>query len=258
MRRADEQVLRQPLHRPHMILGHHHPADPPAGHAEILGERVDHIDVIADLQRRDGPVGVMQAMVNLIRDKADPARGRRLDQGSQCRPVQHRAGRIAGRGHDQPAQIQSRQIRRHRLQAVRLPAGDPHRHQIQRLQDLAVRRITRLAQPDPVPAIKQRGERQQKRARRPRGHNDPRRIKLHPIPAPVEPGDPGPQRRQAQRHRIAQGRVQCRRHRGPCPGRRPGSGLADFHMNDMTARSFGGPCRLDHIHHNEGIHLAPS
>ena len=55
VRRADEQVLHQPLDPPDVRLRHHHPADPPAGHREVLRERVDHIDLVRDLERRDRP-----------------------------------------------------------------------------------------------------------------------------------------------------------------------------------------------------------
>ena len=41
MGRADEHVLRQPLDPAHMVLGHDHPADAPAGHGEVLREGVD-------------------------------------------------------------------------------------------------------------------------------------------------------------------------------------------------------------------------
>ena len=35
-RRRDEEVLRQPLHCPREVIGHNHPAEPPAGHREIF------------------------------------------------------------------------------------------------------------------------------------------------------------------------------------------------------------------------------
>jgi len=40
VRGADEQVLRQALHRAHQVLGQDQPADAPAGHAEVFGETV--------------------------------------------------------------------------------------------------------------------------------------------------------------------------------------------------------------------------
>ena len=38
------------------------------------------------------------------------------------------------------------------------------------------------------------------------------------------------------------------------------AGLADFHMDDMLTCEASGqhPRGLDHIHHNESIHLPPS
>ena len=41
-RHRDGEILLQPLDRPHQRLRHHHPADAPAGHAEIFRERIDH------------------------------------------------------------------------------------------------------------------------------------------------------------------------------------------------------------------------
>ena len=71
VRRADEQVLHQPLDAADVRLRHHHPADAPAGHREVLGEGVDDVDLVADLQRRDRAGAVVQAVVDLVGDEAD-------------------------------------------------------------------------------------------------------------------------------------------------------------------------------------------
>jgi hypothetical protein len=51
---ADEQVLREPLDHGHQRLGHHHPAQAPAGHVEVLGEAVDADDVVVRSPARCG------------------------------------------------------------------------------------------------------------------------------------------------------------------------------------------------------------
>ena len=48
----DEQVLRQLLEVAHRALGQHHPAQPPAGHAEVLGEAVDQHHLAGQPARR--------------------------------------------------------------------------------------------------------------------------------------------------------------------------------------------------------------
>ena len=49
----------------------------PAGHREVLGEGVDDVDLVGDLQRRDRARAVLDAVVDLVRDEGDAAlRGR--------------------------------------------------------------------------------------------------------------------------------------------------------------------------------------
>jgi hypothetical protein len=55
VRRADVQVLLQPLDRVAQVLWHHHPAEPPTGHAEVLAEAVHHDGVARGMPARWGP-----------------------------------------------------------------------------------------------------------------------------------------------------------------------------------------------------------
>ena len=70
-RGGDEQVLLQHLGAPHQVLGQHHPADAPAGHAVVFGERVDDDGIVADLQRRRLFRAIGQAVIDLVGDQRD-------------------------------------------------------------------------------------------------------------------------------------------------------------------------------------------
>ena len=259
MRGADEQVLRQPLDRADVILRHHHPADAPPRHAEILAERIHHIDVIAQFQRRHGARAMMQPVIDLVRHEPQAPVARKAHQIAQRVPAQHRPRRIARRGYDQPLQVQPGEIGRNRLQPVLRPRLNADRHQRQRLQDLTIAWIAGLAQPHPVARIEKGRERQHERPRRPRRDHDTARVQIDPVPAPVQRRDPRPQRRQAQRHRIAQRRaLQVLRQCGAGPGRGGRCGLAHLHMDDVPPRRLGPLRGLDHIHHDEGINRAPA
>jgi len=91
VRRADEHVLGQPFDRADMGLRDDHPADAPSGHGEILGERIDDIGLIGDLQRANCFGLVFDPVVDFVGDKAGLFRLRCLDQIGQFRFAQHRA-----------------------------------------------------------------------------------------------------------------------------------------------------------------------
>ncbi len=76
-----------------------------------------------------------------------------------------------------------------RLVAGRFAGGQPHRLQVERLEDLAVARIARLAQTHALAGIEQRGEGQEERARRARGDDHPPGVEIDPVPAPIEISD---------------------------------------------------------------------
>ncbi len=70
-RRRDVEILRQAFDRARQIRWHHHPAEPPAGHAVIFRERVDDDRVGAERTRGLRRLFVGNAVINLIRDEAD-------------------------------------------------------------------------------------------------------------------------------------------------------------------------------------------
>ena len=84
-------------------------------------------------------------------------------------------------------------------------------------------------------------------------------VEIEPVPVPVEPRDPRPERGKAERHGIAERAGRHRpRHRLPRYGGRRRAGLADLHVDDRAPRRLRGPRRLHDVHHNEGIDLAPA
>ena len=148
----------------------------------------------------------------------------------------------------------ARHIPGDRLQPRRHGRADADGHKVQRLEDLTVGRVTRLSQSDAGTAVKQGGKGQKEGTRRPACDHDPTGIKVQTVPVAVVPGDPGPQGRQAQPDGVAKGislhlaRQIIQRRLG-----RAGAGLADLHVDDVTALGFGLAGGLHDIHHDEGI-----
>ena len=89
-RGRDEEVLGQPLDRPDQGLGQHQPAEPPAGHAEILGEAVDQDGLGRHAEHGARPLLVGDAVIDLVDDEAKAASGgrrRRGPRGSAARSM---------------------------------------------------------------------------------------------------------------------------------------------------------------------------
>ena len=254
VRRADEEILHQPLDPPDVGLGHHHPADPPAGHREVLREGVDDVDLVRDSERRDRPAAVLDAVVDLVRDEGEAALLGPADQRGEVGRATASSpsgspGSRRGRRRDRP----SRSLR-HRLVAVLEPGLDADGLEIERLQDVAVARIAGIADRHPVAALEEAGEGEDERRRRARRHHHPARIEVDAVPVAVEPGDPRPQLREAERDGIAERPRRHRRGEGrPRGGGRRRPRLADLHVDDRPAPRLLGPRGLHHVHHNERI-----
>ena len=166
---------------------------------------------------------------------------------------------LAGLATSTPARS-ARQVRRHRLEPVLRPGGDPHRHEVERAQDVAVARIARLADRHPVAGVEQAGEGQDEPRRRPGGHHHPPRIEIDPVPVAIEPRDPRPELRQPERHGVAERprlpspapAPPAPRPAPACRAGRPPCGSPSAPAASSAAR------RLHHVHHDEGIDLAPA
>src|SRR5215470_632339 len=74
-RYADERVLCKPLQLAHVIRWRHEPAEPPSGHAEVLGEAVDDEQIRREPERRRAARAVVaKPVVNLVhQDEAAPS-----------------------------------------------------------------------------------------------------------------------------------------------------------------------------------------
>ena len=103
-RRADREVAGQPVDRAAQPLGHEQPAQPPAGHREVLGEGVDDDRLARGRPGADvaGAPGVGDAVVDLVADQPDPGARAVGRQRGQLVRRQHGAGRVGRAGDDQP------------------------------------------------------------------------------------------------------------------------------------------------------------
>ena len=196
-RHRDREILLQPLDRPHQRFRHHHPADPPAGHAKIFRERIDDECIGRKPGRRHRGERVIEPVIDFVGDEADAGALGGMDQAGQCLARHHGAGRIGGTA-DQHALQRRLAMRRQQGLAgqrmARVARGlDQHRLAAERGEDVAVRRIARHGHRDPIAGLEHRKERQDERARRARGDHDPRRIDMTAISIAVMSRDPFPQ-----------------------------------------------------------------
>ncbi len=78
-RGADVEVLRQFLQRRHRARWRYQPAQAPAGHAEVLGEAVQHERLVVDLQHARRIQAIGQSVIDLVDHQvtATRAQGRR-------------------------------------------------------------------------------------------------------------------------------------------------------------------------------------
>ena len=81
----------------HVLLGRHHPAQAPAGHAEVLGETVDDEHVIGEFQRAAVAPAIGQAVIDLVHDQHAAARTRHCMDALEFTVVDQGAGRIRRR-----------------------------------------------------------------------------------------------------------------------------------------------------------------
>ena len=93
-RRRDEEVLRQPLHRPQQDFRQDHPAETPAGHGEVLGEAIDHDGLVAEGQSRRRRFAIGNAVIDLVGDKSDAVVPAIAVHRAEFLARQHGAGRV--------------------------------------------------------------------------------------------------------------------------------------------------------------------
>ena len=216
---------------------------------------------VGKLRRRLGGKRIVEAVIDLVRDEADALAFRRRDQLRQRLGAHHGAGRIGG-ACDQHAlercaamRVEQRIDRDRPARAGRDP--DHHRFAAQRGEDVAVRRIARARDRDPVARLEHREERQDEAGRRTRRHDDALGLDRHAMRLGVMPRDAVAQRRHAERRGIADVAGIERRPRGRDRGRAARCGrLADLHVDDAPALRLDAGRRRHHVHHHEGRHVA--
>ena len=255
--RSDEEVLGKAGDGIHQILRHHQPSQPPAGHAEIFGEAVDHQG--GGLVRQSAGRGAIgDAVIDLIRHDPDAGLGTERPQLGEPFGRDHAAGGIGRARQHQPVQGQ-RPLEAHhrRLEAFLWPQLEPHHLHIQRPQDVAIGGIARLGQGHPIARIKGGEKAQHEGAGGANGDGDAPRVHLHPIHIEIMLGDALTQGRQAEGLAIAHegliegasGRLQrCRRGAA--------AGLAQLQMQHLLTRRRPRIGRRQHLHHHEGSDFA--
>ncbi len=197
-------------------------------------------------------------MINLVRNESDVAGLAAVNQPPQGGVIQHRAGRVGGRGDQKPCEIRLLcDFSRGWLKPVFRFGDNADRLQIKGFQDVAIAGIAGITDRHARASVKQRDKGQLKRCRGSGGNNNPRGRNLKPVPVLVKPGDPLPQIGAAKGHGIAHRiglhhlRKLIKRAFGGA-----GAGLADLHMNDRAPGLFGLPGCFHHVHHNKGIDIA--
>ena len=198
----------QAIDRPHQRFRQHHPADAPAGHAEIFGERVDDHDVVGHPRCGLGRERIIEAVIDLVGDEPDPLSFRSGDEIAQRLARHHGAGRVGGTC-DQHALERRLAMRREQQlgrdrPARRLRRLDHHRLAAERREDMAIGRIARQRDRDAVARLEQREECQDEARRRAGRDDDARRIDRDAIGVAIVPRDARAQRRNAERLGIAE------------------------------------------------------
>ena len=254
--RRDEQVLRQDLERPYALARRYEPAEPKARHRIALREAVEHVRIVAHLERgRHARAAVDEPVVDLV---GDERYSERRDRAQRLGAL-HRAGRVRWRADHDRARARSNRAP-HGVGVERVAAlwirRHEHRHAAAHAYEARVAGIVRRADHHLVPGIDEQREHEQHRRRGAAGHEDPLGVDVH-REAPREVGrDRAAQLEQAAavgvaRLPVAQ-RGDARLHH---LGRRREVGLADLEMQDLPARALDREGALHHLHGEERFDL---
>ena len=159
-RYRDRKVLLQPLDRADQRFRRHHPAHPPAGHAEIFRERVDDERIRRQFGCRHRRKRIVETMIDFVGYEADACALGRLYQARKRVAGHHGAGRI-GWTSDQHALQPPLAMRGQQGFAGQGVAGfarrlDQHRLAAERGQDVPVRRIAGHGHRDAVARLEHR------------------------------------------------------------------------------------------------------
>ena len=157
---ANEQVLRKPLDHRHQRIGHHQPAEPPAGHVEVFAEAVDADDLVVDGQCRLAiRIVVRQAEVDFVdqRDAAVPRHD--LVDATQLVGCNRRAGRVRRRCQQHAARPLGPcglDLGCTELKALGSGCRDQHGTAVGGAHEMAIARVARVRQQHLVAGLDQR------------------------------------------------------------------------------------------------------
>ena len=258
--RRNVQVLRQLLQVAHVPLRRHQPAQAPARHVEIFREAGNHERIVGEFQHAVRMLvhaeSVGQAEIDFIDDELASMFRHGGDDLAHFFVRHDGAGRIRRR-RDQCAARRRRpvpvdQLRRQLIVRFR-PDRDADGIALEDADEMAIARITRIGQQNPVVAVDEERHDQQQRRRRPRGDDDALGGHGHAVVIGVVRRDRAPQLGKPERGRVvdvARGNRALRR--GHDRMRRRKVRFADFHVHDRAARRFQRPRGRLHLHDMKG------
>ncbi len=262
---ADVEVLLQPLDRPGEIVGHDDPADPPAGHREVLREAVDHDRPLGHAEHVGCRSVVRDAVVDLVGDETHAALVAVAHELCEHASIEHGAGRVRRGGDDEPVERPGGVEHLGR----RRPAGlgsddDRHRLHAERDQAVAVARVAGLDDGDPGVAPERGEEREREAGRRARHDQHARRVDVDVVQIAVALGETASERFQPGSIRVAERSIE----RGPDGSdRRCGRasrGLADLevdHLEPAGGAALGGEVhrhRVEQRRHRWALRHGPT
>ena len=196
-RHRNRKVLLQAFDRAHQARRHHHPADAPAGHAEIFGKRIDDDRVRRKARRALRREGIIEAVIDFIGDDGNAGVFGAADQFGERLAGHHRSGRIGRRRDDQPLERRLAMGREKALAGER-PAClhrrfDADRLAAERRENMPVRRIAGQRHRDPIAGVEGREKGEHEARGGARRDDDAFGSDVEAVPLGISARDPPPQ-----------------------------------------------------------------
>ena len=245
-------MLRQFLEAAHRRARQHDPAQAPSGHAEILGEAIDHHDFSGKIERSPGLGAVRKPLVDLVDDEYAAALGEEARDRLQLALFDQSPCRVRRRAEDQSFRARAPGRAHHgrgRLKILRGRNGERPRAPLESAHEMAVAGISGIGHEHFVARVDiERGDGQESAGCACR-HDDARRLEHARKSRGVMRGDRLAQRVQAERGRVRRAAFAQRAHAGLDHRRGRGEvGLADLHVHHAPARALEIVRARKHIH----------
>src|SRR3954466_10499274 len=249
-------MLGELLEAAHRRRRQHHPAEAPAGHAEVLREAVHDHHVAGHPVSRPRFCCVREALVDLVDDQHAAALGNESRDRLQLRPGDERPGGVGRRAEDQGFRARSPRGPHHRRRRLEV-LGRAHRQgaraALEGAHEMPIAGIAGIRDQHFVAGVEIERRHREQAAGSPGGDHHALHGNACPELVRVVRGDGLPQRRQAQRRRVgraafAQGphaRLDHRLGRGEIR-------FADLHVNDTAAGALERMRARGPVHHFEG------